>query len=106
MSPSKYVDEKIISREEKIYTIIIIYDITDNKRRTRMAKFLEGYGVRVQKSAFEARLTKVRYTAMLRRAEKIIDNETDSLRTYLLPNNTQINSCGAEPNYPQNVIII
>ena len=106
MSPSKYVDEKIISREEKIYTIIIIYDITDNKRRNRMAKFLEGYGVRVQKSAFEARLTKMRYIAMLRRAEKIIDNETDSLRTYLLPNNTLINSWGTTTNYPQNVIIV
>ncbi len=106
MSPSKYVDEKFISREEKIYTIIIIYDITDNKRRNRMAKFLEGYGVRVQKSAFEARLTKMRYVAMLRRAEKIIDNETDLLRTYLLPSNTLINSWGAITNYPQNVIIV
>lgn len=106
MNPSKYVDEKFISREEKIYTIIIIYDITDNKRRNRMAKFLEGYGVRVQKSAFEARLTKMRYIAMLRRAKKIIDNETDSLRTYLLPNNTLINSWGTTTNYPQNVIIV
>ena len=106
MNPLKYVDEKIISREEKIYTILIIYDITDNKRRNRMAKFLEGYGVRVQKSAFEAHLTKRRYVAMLRRAEKIIDYETDSLRTYLLPNNTFINSCGIEIKYPQNVIIV
>ena len=106
MNPSKYVDEKIISREEKFYTIIIIYDITDNKRRNRMAKFLEGYGVRVQKSAFEARLTKVSYSEMLKRAEKIIDDETDSLRTYLLPNNTIINSCGTTTDYPQNVIIV
>ena len=106
MNPLKYVDEKIISREEKIYTILIIYDITDNKRRNRMAKFLEGYGIRVQKSAFEARLTKMRYFAMLKRAEKIIDNETDSLRTYLLPNNAFSNSCGTEINYPQNFIIV
>ena len=106
MNPSKYVDEKIISREEKTYTIIIIYDITDNKRRNRMAKFLEGYGVRVQKSAFEARLTKMRYAAMLRRAERIIDNETDSLRTYLLPSNSLINSYGTTTDYPQNVIIV
>ena len=106
MSPSKYVDEKIISREEKIYTIIIIYDIADNKRRNRMAKFLEGYGVRVQKSAFEAHLTKMRYAAMLRRAERIIDNETDSLRTYLLPSNSLINSYGTTTDYPKNVIIV
>ena len=106
MSRSEYVDEKIVSLEEKIYTIIIIYDITDNKRRNRMAKFLEGYGIRVQKSAFEARLTKRRYIAMLRRAEKIIDDETDSLRTYLLPNNACINSYGTTTDYPQDVIIV
>ena len=34
--------------------ILIIYDIVDNKRRVKFAKFLEGYGKRVQKSAFEA----------------------------------------------------
>ncbi len=106
MSRSEYIEEKFISREEKIYTVLIIYDIVDNKRRNRMAKLLEGYGVRVQKSAFEARLTKKRYAAMLSCAEKIIDAETDSLRTYLLPNKTNVHSCGTEVIYPQNVIII
>lgn len=28
--------------------ILIIYDIVDNKRRTKFAKLLEGYGKRVQ----------------------------------------------------------
>ena len=106
MNPSKYVEENIHSRDEKVYTILIIYDIIDNKRRNRMAKFLEGYGVRVQKSAFEAQLTKKQCDIMLRRAEKIIDAETDSLRTYLLPNKTNIHSWGTEINYPQNVIIV
>ena len=30
--------------------VLIIYDITDNKRRTKFAKLMEGYGKRVQKS--------------------------------------------------------
>ena len=30
--------------------ILIIYDIIDNKRRTKMVKLLESYGTRVQKS--------------------------------------------------------
>ena len=29
--------------------ILIIYDITDNRRRLKFAKLLEGYGKRVQK---------------------------------------------------------
>ena len=31
--------------------VLIIYDIIDNKRRSKMVKLLESYGVRVQKSA-------------------------------------------------------
>lgn len=41
--------------------ILIIYDIVDNKRRIRFSKFLEGYGKRVQKSAFEAMLSEKSY---------------------------------------------
>lgn len=33
--------------------IIVAYDISDNKLRTRFSKFLEKYGVRVQFSVFE-----------------------------------------------------
>ena len=29
--------------------VLVIYDIPDNKRRTKLATFLEGYGRRVQK---------------------------------------------------------
>ena len=47
--------------------ILIIYDIVDNKRRTKFAKLLEGYGKRVQKSAFEAMITESLY-------RKLIDN--------------------------------
>lgn len=33
---------------------LIIYDIGDDKRLRKVAKHMEGYGVRVQKSVFEA----------------------------------------------------
>ena len=57
---------------------MIIYDIVDNKRRVKFAKFLEGYGKRVQKSAFEAMLSSQRYEKMVREIPKYIelkDNE-------------------------------
>ena len=41
------------TQEKKAY-VLIIYDIVDNAKRVRLAKFLQGYGFRVQKSAFEA----------------------------------------------------
>ena len=51
--------------------ILIIYDIVDNKRRIKFAKFLEGYGKRVQKSAFEAMLSSQRYEKNGQRNSKI-----------------------------------
>ena len=38
--------------------IIITYDISDNKLRTRFSKFLEKYGVRVQFSVYEIQNSK------------------------------------------------
>lgn len=37
--------------------VLVIYDIPDDKRRNKLATFLEGYGRRVQKSAFECFLS-------------------------------------------------
>jgi CRISPR-associated protein Cas2 len=37
---------------------VAVYDVTDDAERTRVAKVIEGFGVRVQKSAFECHLTK------------------------------------------------
>lgn len=34
-------------------SIIVCYDISDNKTRTKFSKFLEKYGVRLQMSVFE-----------------------------------------------------
>ena len=43
---------------ERKFIVLMIYDIVDNKRRNKMVKCLEAYGVRVQKSAFEALLNR------------------------------------------------
>lgn len=37
--------------------VLISYDISDDKRRKKVAKLLEGYGYRVQYSVFECDLT-------------------------------------------------
>lgn len=99
-------NEKNISREEKSYTILIIYDIINDKKRNRMAKFLESYGIRVQKSAFEVHLTKKHCDIMLERATKMIDLETDSLRVYFLPSKAHIRSWGIGVKTLQDIIII
>lgn len=69
---------------ERKFIVLMIYDIVDNKRRNKMVKCLEAYGVRVQKSAFEALLNRRQYEEMLRESSILIDEAVDSLRVYVL----------------------
>lgn len=69
---------------ERKFIVLMIYDIVDNKRRNKMVKCLEAYGVRVQKSAFEALLNRRQYEKMLRKSSILIDEAVDSLRVYVL----------------------
>ena len=57
----------------KKFIVLIIYDIVDNKIRLKMVKCLERYGVRVQKSAFEALLNRKQYDAMIRQCSRLIN---------------------------------
>lgn len=69
---------------ERKFIVLMIYDIVDNKRCNKMVKCLEAYGVRVQKSAFEALLNRRQYEKMLRESSILIDEAVDSLRVYVL----------------------
>ena len=67
----------------KVY-VVVAYDIPDDKRRTRVAKTLEGYGQRMQYSLFECRITKVQYLRLQARLEEIIEPEDDEVTFYFL----------------------
>ena len=62
--------------------IIVAYDIPDNRRRNRLARALEGFGVRVQKSIFEADMPDQRIEALYRAIQAEIDPEEDSIRIW------------------------
>ena len=66
---------------KKLY-VLIIYDIVDNKKRLAFAKKLNGYGFRVQKSAFEAMITESLYRKLIDEISRMIDKELDSVRVY------------------------
>ncbi len=63
---------------------VISYDISDDRKRNAMAKLLERYGRRVQKSVFECLVDEKTYLEIKRKASLIIDMETDSVRFYQL----------------------
>ena len=64
--------------------VVISYDITDDKRRMRVMKTLEGYGTRVQYSVFEAWLTRRQITDLRDRLMQILRPDEDSVRFYFL----------------------
>ena len=64
---------------------IVSYDIGPDKRRTKVAKLLEGFGNRVQLSVFECDLTAQQYAQLHRRLHKLLcPEEGDSVRIYRL----------------------
>lgn len=73
--------------------VLITYDIIDNKKRTKLAKMLKGYGTRVQKSAFEAWLTKAQYNKMIGAVPPYCGPD-DSIRIYKIIGKGQVKSWG------------
>lgn len=66
----------------KTFLTVVIFDISNNKRRYRMNKFLAGYGFRVQRSAYECMLTRTQYEKVVKRIRAIINEDEDLLRIY------------------------
>jgi CRISPR-associated protein Cas2 len=60
---------------------VIAYDVEDDGKRTKLARLLEGYGDRVQKSVFEAELSAAELKEILDAASKLVARD-DSLRIY------------------------
>ena len=62
-------------------TMVFSYDVSDNRRRRRVARLLEARMARVQKSVFEARLSARAADALAAAVEKEL-GPGDSLRVY------------------------
>ena len=76
------------------YHVLIIYDIIHDKRRAKLAEFLNGYGYRVQKSCFEAIITKKLYKQILKELPRFYNREEDSIRVYRLNGGCSITNLG------------
>ena len=64
--------------------IVISYDISEDKRRTKIHKILKSYGQWMQYSVFECSLTHAQYAKLRNRLSKIIKPDVDSIRFYFL----------------------
>lgn len=61
---------------------IVAYDIKNDKRRNKVAKILEKYGVRINFSVFECLFTEVQYSKATQLIENKINKHEDSVVYY------------------------
>jgi CRISPR-associated protein Cas2 len=78
---------------------VVSYDISEDKRRTKIHKVLSSYGQWMQFSVFECDLTKAQYAKLRSRLDKLINPGTDSVRFYFLCECCQgkVERIGGEP---------
>ncbi len=89
-----YILEDEYEKNKIMYKVLIIYDITNNKRRRELKKILEGYGRRVQRSSFECYINEKMLNQLIRKSQLYIDKEEDSLRVYKLAGVSEIFTYG------------
>lgn len=71
-------------RREDRRRYVVAYDIPDDRRRSQVARFLNGYGERVQYSVWECMLTTSQAEKMRQGLARRIKGEEDRIRIYRL----------------------
>jgi|YNPMSStandDraft_1061717.scaffolds.fasta_scaffold51359_2 CRISPR-associated protein Cas2 len=61
---------------------VAVYDIADDRRRVKLARILDDFGCRVQRSVFEITATDAELELLCRRIQRIIHPAEDSVRFY------------------------
>jgi CRISPR-associated protein Cas2 len=89
--------------------VVIVYDIPDDKRRTKLANFLEGYGRRVQYSVFECFISLDEMRLLYAKVKPKVKLDEDNVRFYWLSSEAMLNvlTLGSEaPETPPTYYII
>ena len=69
----------------KTHFVVVCYDITDDRRRSRLYRRLKKFGIGVQYSVYECLLTKSRIAEMKKMVKATIKKEKgDRVRYYML----------------------
>jgi len=88
---------------------VAVYDVANDRRRTKLHNLLKQYGVAIQESAFEARLTRTERDRLMERARQLLDEDEDRFVVYTVgaPQEAQIQVVGKErPEIPVKTYFI
>ena len=88
------------------YYVLVIYDISSNKKRAKLAKTMKSFGFRVQKSAFEARLSEGKYNKLLSKLNLFNTEGNDSIRIYKIRGTGAITVIGKDDSVKSEDVII
>lgn len=80
--------------------LLLTYDITLTKSRTKVATLLEGYGYRVNFSVFELDIKKYKLNELLETIQVLCD-KNDSIRVYAFSSDTIEKSYDLNKNRPK-----
>lgn len=94
METNDYFFEVDDEEFETRYFVVICYDIYNNKRRNKFAKYLERFSLRVQRSVFEGELSKKKYEKLICGIDKYIKEE-DNVRVYKINGNGSVKVWGS-----------
>jgi CRISPR-associated protein Cas2 len=64
--------------------VVVAYDISNTRKRTKVSKILEQYGVRINRSVFECMFTKDQFDRIKKELKAKINSKTDVLVFYVL----------------------
>ncbi|SEQ67639.1 CRISPR associated protein Cas2 [Lachnospiraceae bacterium NE2001] len=87
--------------KEKV-RVLVIYDVSYDKRRRTYMKLLNSFGYRVQESAYEAHLSYSKYDR-LKKCLKKLENDKDTVIIYKLNSLCEIISYG-DTSYRERMI--
>ena len=71
-----------MDRDVMALTHVIAYDISDDRRRARVAAVLQAYGDRIQRSVFVATIDTGQLNEVRERISQIINPDTDSVYVF------------------------
>lgn len=88
---------------------LVCYDITEERRRSKVAKFLSFYGRRIQKSVFTCDIDVRQRNEMLAGIIALVEEKTDRCHIFPLSNTAFLNGVtigsDLEPDYGKIIIV-
>lgn len=85
---------------------LVCYDITDERRLTRVFRLLKGEGVHLQYSVFLCSCTWPELESLTARLAERIDHRADDVRIYPLPSGDAITALGRADRLPDGAVLV